>query len=224
MKAVRLFIVICAMLLYIPCGFSQETVIRPYMGVSAGALIFAGSFDGASYFQTDEDILLVPSINPAWGLGGVVGIRLNNGAGEIGYYYYRSEYTTMENDYSGECAIHLIRVPGITKYLNRYADWRLNPYVDFEMSVSFSVFDKIAYPIGQSELPASGSYGAFILGLGGGTLFRISDQFSLDLKILADYYMGTDIRVKGRDRYEISKFGNLLLQGNIGLKYCFKTI
>jgi hypothetical protein len=224
MKTGRYLFLFCAHLFFIISGFSQEIVIRPYLGVAGGNLIFAGSFDGSSYFQTDQDILLVPKINPAFGLGAVIGIRLNNGAAEAGYYYYRSDYTTMETDYAGECSIHLIRFLGITKYFNKYADGVMNPYFDFDMSASFSVFEKIAYPYDQFENSASGSYGAFILGLGGGTLVKISDRLSLDLKLLAEYYMGTDIRVKGRDRYEIQKFGSLLLNSTLGIKYYFKPI
>ena len=92
------------------------------------------------------------------------------------------------------------------------------------MSGSHAVFEKIAYPYGQYENPLSGSYGAFILGMGAGTRVRLTENFAFDLKILAEYYMGTDIRVKGRDRYEIKKFGNLLLHSTLGLKYYFKAI
>lgn len=212
----RFFLLLFMLHLCVVTGISQEIVIKPYVGISGGNLLFAGSFDGSSFFQTDQDILLVPKINPAFGLGAVIGLTLDNGAGEIGYYYYRSEYTTMERDYSGQCTIHLFRILAITKYFNAYADRKISPYLDFEMSGSHAVFDKIAYPVGQPDHPSSGSYGAFILGLGAGSLFRVSDKLAFDLKILADYYMGTDIRVKERDRYEIKKFGNLLVHSTLG--------
>jgi len=213
----------CALLIGHETSLAQDAIMRPYLGVSAGNAILAGSFDGKTFFQTDEDMMLVPKIKPAFGFGGVLGLRVNNGAGEIGYYYYKSEYTTMDGDYSGNCVTHLIRILGITKYLNAYADRTVSPYFDVDMSLSYSVCEKIAYPIGFIGEPISGNYGGFIIGVGGGILVNFSKKLVMDIKILPEYYTGTDIRVKGRDRYEITKFSNLLLQSTIGFKYFFKT-
>lgn len=219
----RYILILCTILLCTGPSYTQDAVMRSYIGFSAGNAILAGSFNGSTFFQTNEDILLVPKIKPAFGIGGVLGLRLNNGAGEIGYYYYKSEYTSMEGDYSGDCVTHLIRILGITKYLNAYADRTVSPYIDVDISFSYSVLDKIAYPIGLASDPSSGTYGSFIIGMGAGILFNFSEHLVMDIKILPEYYTGTDIRVKGRERYEITKFGNLLLHSTIGVKIYFKT-
>ena len=41
---------------------AQQTLVRPFLGVTAGYTFIAGSFDGESFFQMDEDIMLVPAI------------------------------------------------------------------------------------------------------------------------------------------------------------------
>ncbi|MFH0755657.1 MAG: hypothetical protein V2B15_00025 [Bacteroidota bacterium] len=202
--------------------FSQDTEIKYSIGVSAGHLFLAGSFNGKSYFETDESILLVPKIESSFGMGGVLGVAFGGGALETGYFRYRSDYTTMEAGYTGHCTTHLIRIIGINKYFKAYADRRVSPYMDFEMALSYSVFDKIAYPIGQVQDPGPATYGTLILGMGAGTLVRFSERLALDIKILPEYSMGTDIRVKGQDRYSITKFGNFLMHTTFGLKYFSK--
>jgi hypothetical protein len=201
---------------------SQEEEIRAYLGLTADHLFIAGSFDGTSFFQTDEDIMLVPSINSAFGLGGVMGIGSNRFAVDIGYHFSRSDYVTMEEGFSGKYTNHLIRFLGFTKYLSAYSEGKIKPYFDVDLSVTFQQFDKIAYPIYNIETVTSGRYGGIILGVGFGTLFRLSERLSMDIKILPEYYIGTDIRVKGRDWYAISKFGNFLLLSSVGLKYYSK--
>ncbi len=205
-------------------GQAQEPVMRAYMGVSAGNLLFAGSFNGSDFFQTDEDIMLVPKIRPAFGVGGVLGIALGNGSGEFAYYYYRSEYTTMDPGYAGECSTHLFRVLGVTKYLNAWAERRISPFIDGEMSVSHSVFRKIGYPIGQPLEPGSGTYNALIFGFGGGTRIWFTEALAMELKLLPELYLGTDIRMKGRERYNIKKFNNLMLHSTLVIKYYFKPV
>lgn len=204
--------------------FSQDAVIRPILGIGAGHMFLTGSFNGSSFFETDEDILLVPKINPAFGFGGVAGLSVNDGAFEMSYYRYESEYTTMEEEYSGKCVSHLVRFLGISRDLNAIAKGRINPYIDLDFSVAFTKFDKVAYPIYQSSDPSPASYTGLIFGFGGGFRAWISEGFALDLRVLPEYYMGTDIKVKGRDRYEISKFGNFLLHTTLSLKYYFKPV
>jgi len=90
-------------------SLAQERVIRPYLGITAGHTILAGSFNGTDYFQTDEDIMLVPKIKPAFGIGGVMGLAYERFSIDLGYHFSRSEYTSLEDGYSGNCATHLIR-------------------------------------------------------------------------------------------------------------------
>ncbi len=216
--------ILLALVLLLPLQwlYSQDMKIKYSVGVSAGYLFLAGSFNGESYFETDEDILLVPKIESSFGMGGVLGVAFQGGALETGYFQYRSEYTTMDSDYTGHCTTHLIRILGINKYFKAYADHRVSPYMDFEMALSCSVFDKIAYPIGQVQDSGPATYNTLILGMGAGTLVRFSDRLALDIKILPEYSMGTDIRVKGRDRHSITKFGNFLMPTTFGLKYFSK--
>jgi len=202
---------------------AQETLIRPFLGVTAGYNLIAGSYDGESFFQTDEDIMLVPAISPAFGVGGVMGLAYEKFTIDFGYHYARSAYTTMEDGYSGDCTTHLVRFLGAKRYFNAYADRTVSPYLDFDLTLAYNNLDKIAYPLGSMGDPVRGRYGGIMIGLGAGVRIRLADKLAADLRILPEYYLGTDIRVKGRDWYQISKFGNFLLHNTLGLKYYFRA-
>jgi hypothetical protein len=203
---------------------SQAEEIRSYFGISAGYTLITGSFNGSEFFQTEDHIVLVPKIKPSFGLGGVIGIGSYKFAIDIGYYMTRSDYTSMDEGYSGKCTTHLLRFLGFTKYFNKYADGTVRPYIDVDFSGSWSRFDKIAYPIYNIEDPLSARYSGIIIGLGAGTLIKMSDKLAMDIRVLPEYYGGSSIRVKGYKFYNIKKFGNFLLQCNIGIKYYFKGI
>ncbi len=203
---------------------SQSEEIRSYFGISVGYFIFTGSFNGSEFFQTEDHIVLVPRIKPSFGLGGVIGIGSNKFAVDIGYYITKSDYTSMDEGYSGKSVTHLVRFLGATKYFNKYAEGTVSPYIDIDLSVAWNKFDKIAYPLNDVEEPLSAKYGGIIIGLGAGTLIKLSEKLAMDIRVLPEYYIGTDIRVKGYKWYEIAKFGNFLLQCNIGIKYYFKGI
>lgn len=203
---------------------SQAEEIRSYLGISAGYTLITGSFNGSDFFQTEDHIVLVPKIKPSFGLGGVIGIGSNKFAMDIGYYMTKSDYTSMDEGYSGKCTTHLIRFLGVTKYFNKYAEGTVRPYIDIDFSGSWSNFDKIAYPLDNIEEPLPARYSGIIIGLGAGTLIKLSDKLAMDIRVLPEYYIGSTIRVKGYKWYEVAKFGNFLLQSTIGIKYYFKGI
>lgn len=203
---------------------SQATEMRTHLGISAGYTLITGSFNGTDFFQTDDHIVLVPRIKPSFGLGGVIGIGTNKFAMDIGYYFTRSEYTSMDEGYSGTCVNHLVRFLGVTKYFNKYAEGIVRPYIDADLAIAWNVCDKIAYTPNNIEDPLSAKYGGIIIGLGAGTLIKVSNKLAMDIRILPELYAGSDIRVKGYKWYEIAKFGNFLLQSTIGIKYYFKPL
>jgi hypothetical protein len=129
----------------------------------------------------------------------------------------------MYEEYSGKCVTHLIRFLGFTKYFNKYAEGTLRPYFDIDLSGTWSKFDKIAHPLHNFEDPLSAKYGGIIIGFGAGVLFKLSDKLAMDFRLLPEFYVGTNIRVKGYKYYEIQKFGNFLLNCSIGLKYYFSS-
>ncbi len=216
MKTPRLLLI----LIFLPVYISAQPAIVPYLGASGGNFILLGKFNGSTYFESDEDIILVPKIQPSTGPGIVAGLRGPNGFFETYYFISRSGYTTMESGYSGTCTQHLVRLLGVGMYLTGQGN-RLRPYYDMEMSVQFTRFEKVAYPIGLPDYPASALYSGLIFGMGGGVQWMLTDWLALDFRVLPEYYMGTDLRVKGRDRYSISRFGNLMLQSTLGLKFYF---
>ena len=216
-----LFLVLAGICL---CAFLQaQVVFTPYLGVSAANFLTIGSFDGDSYFETDEDIILVPKIRPCSGAGIIAGLKGDLGAFELSYYYTRGIYTTMETGYSGMCTQHMVRWLGLTHFSAGSRDKKLKPYIDMELSVMFSNFEKAAYAIGMPEYPNSASYSGLLFGVGGGFQWFLGKNLALDLRVLPEYYMGTDLKAKGSDRYSITKFANLMVQSTCGIKYYFIT-
>jgi hypothetical protein len=202
---------------------SQGDEICPYFGISADHFLLAGSFNGTDYFQTDDHIVLVPSIKPSFGFGGVIGIGSSKIALDIGYHMTRSTYSSMDENYTGNCVVHLVRFLGFTMFFDKYAEGTVRPYIDLDFSIAWHIFDKIAYPMDNPEDPNPANFGAIMLGLGAGTQVKLSDQLALDIRILPEYAVGTSIRVKGYKYYEIKKFGNFFLLSSVGIKYCFKS-
>jgi len=202
---------------------AQEMKIQPYTGVSADYIILTGSFDGESFFITEEETILVPKLKPAIGFGVLFGIKMGNGAIDFAYHITRMDYTSLEDGFSGKSTTHLIRYLSFKKYFTTSSEKKLKPYLDFDLSVAFSHFDKISYPLNNKSEIRSANYGGVIFGAGIGAKIDLTKSLALDLKILPEFYIGTDIKSEDSKRYEIKKFYNFLLINSIGLNYYFKT-
>lgn len=202
---------------------AQEIKIQPYTGISADYILLKGSFDGESFFITEEETILVPKLKPAIGFGILFGIKMGNGAIDFAYHITRMEYTSMEDGFSGRSTTHLIRYLSFKKYFITSSEKKLKPYLDFDLSVAFSHFEKISYPLNNKSEIRSANYGGVIFGAGIGSKIDLTKSLALDLKILPELYLGTDIKSEDSKRYEIKKFSNFLLVNSIGLNYYFKT-
>ncbi len=202
---------------------SQNLTIRPYTGISADYLLLAGSFDGKSYFTTDNEIILVPRLSPAAGLGIMFGIAMGNGAIDFAYHISRMNYTSLEEGFSGKSTTHLIRYLGYKGYFKSFTGKKMRPYLDIDLSIAFSHFENISYSRSNINEVRSANYGGIIFGVGVGSQFSLINNLAIDLKILPEFYTGTDIRSKESKRYEIKKFNNFLLINSIGIVYFFKS-
>jgi hypothetical protein len=202
---------------------SQNLTIRPYTGISADYLLLAGSFDGKSYFTTDNEIILVPRLSPAAGLGIMFGIAMGNGAIDFAYHISRMNYTSLEEGFSGKSTTHLIRYLGYKGYFKSFTGKKMRPYLDIDLSIAFSHFENISYSRSNINEVRSANYGGIIFGVGVGSQFSLINNLAIDLKILPEFYIGTDIRSKESKRYEIKKFNNFLLINSIGIVYFFKS-
>ena len=202
---------------------AQEVNVNPYVGISGDFILLEGSFDGESYFTTEEEIILVPKLDPSFGFGALVGFKIGNGALDFAYHYSRMEYTSLEDGFSGKNTTHLIRYLGFKKYFKSFAEKKFQPYVDFDLSIAFLRFEKISYLINSPSEVRSANYGGVIFGAGIGSQMELSKSLYIDLKILPELYIGSSIRSKDSERYEIKKFNNFLLISSIGLNYYFKS-
>ena len=200
---------------------AQEIRIQPYTGLAVDYIILAGSFDGTSFFTTDDETILVPKLKPDFGYGFLFGFKMGKGAVDFAYHISFMEYTSMEDGFSGKSTSHFIRYLSYKRHFNTPEEKKFIPYIDFDLSIAFSHFEKISYPLYQQSEILSANYGGVIFGIGVGSQLYLTERLTLDLKILPELYIGTDIRAKGSERYEIAKFSNFLLINSIGLNYYF---
>jgi hypothetical protein len=200
---------------------AQETSINAYLGLSADYIMLKGSFDGKSFFQTDSEIILVPALKPSPGFGAFFGIKMSRTAIDFAYHFSKMDYTTMEEGFSGKSTTHLIRYLGVKRYFRTSDKKKLKPYMDLDLSVSFSNFEKISYLHGDKSQFGSAKYGGVIFGVGMGVQIILSNKLALNFEVLPELYIGTDIKSEESKRYEIKKFNNFLLLNSLGICYYF---
>jgi len=193
---------------------------RFYIGVSADYTLLVGSFNGKGYFPF-ENAILVPKLKPGSGFGLQFGFKGNNIAVDWAYHISRMEYTTQLDGCSGTGTTHLIRVLGIKGFLGASPEkkpkQKIKPYIDFDWSIAISHFNKISYSLSDPSNFKPANYGGMNIGLGIGTLINLSQSLAIDLRVLPEYYFGTDIGTG----QAIKKFPNFLLLNSIGLNYYF---
>jgi hypothetical protein len=160
-------------------------------------------------------------LKPAIGIGIFFGIKMGNGAIDHAYHITRMEYASIEDGFSGKSTTNLIRYLSFKKYFSAMAEKKFKQYLDFDLSIAFSHFEKISYPLNNISEIRSANYSGIIFGVGIGSEIELTKNLALDLKILPEFYAGTDIRSEKGERYEIKKFYNFLLINSIGFKYYF---
>ena len=107
---------------------SQDFTVRPYAGVSTDYILLTGSFDGKSFFITDNETILVPKLKPSFGFGVLFGVTLGNGAIDFAYHISRMEYTSLVVGFSGKSTTHIIRWLGYKGYFKSFIDKKVKPY------------------------------------------------------------------------------------------------
>jgi hypothetical protein len=196
-----------------------KVFVQPYIGISADYIILTGGFDGKSYFQTTSERILVPKLTPSMGFGLQFGARIGTGAVDFAYYFARLPYTSMEDGFSGTSTNHFIRFLGFKKFLSYSAEKMIQPYIDVDLSASVSHFEKISYSFSNPSVFKSANYGGILIGIGAGTLFRLSEHMALDIKVLPELFIGTDVKPKNGTDYNIKKFNNLFIISSFGVNY-----
>ena len=201
---------------------SYEMTEGGYIGISTDYVLLSGDFDGKSFFSPDNnETILVPRLNPNIGFGAQIGMMYENLGFDWAYHFSRMEYTSLLDGFSGTSTTHLIRWLGIKCYFKSLSGKRIKPYIDIDLSIAISHFDKLTYFTTNASDFRSANYTGFVAGAGIGTLLKISKNLALDLKVLPEYYSGTKIKSKGEKDHSIKKFNNFLLINSFGINYYF---
>lgn len=203
-------------------SYGQEDVFKSFAGISTDFTLIRGSMNGISFFQTDDEIILVPKVNPGIGFGLSYGFRFNDFTFDFAYCRTTQNYFTEVEGYAGRSSANIIRYLGFKKFISPHDNKIIEPYYDIDLSVVFFHFEKVSHGIHSNVTFNSANYSGVNFGFGFGTLVNLSKKLSLNICILPEYYMGTDIRAKNSERYEITKFPNFFLNGKFGLLYYMK--
>ncbi len=76
-----------------------------YISLGGSYQSLGGDFDGEAVLVAPQDVFLVPEVDPAIGVGGKVGMRMENVALELSYY--RGKHDVNWVDAAGEAILHL---------------------------------------------------------------------------------------------------------------------
>jgi hypothetical protein len=200
----------------------QGITLQPYIGISADYILLTGNFDGRSFFTLPtNELILVPKLDPAPGFGVQIGIRSKHVEFDWAYNISMMKYTSLTDGFSGTSTNHFIRLLGVKGYIGRSTEKKVKPYVYFDWSMAASHFEKLAYNSSDPSNFKSANYLGMIVGLGAGLQMNIVKNLALDLRVLPEYYFGTDIKSKGERDYPIKKFNNFLLINSFGINYYF---
>ena len=200
-------------------------ILQPFIGVSADFIILTGNFDGQSLFSLPESdqVILVPKLSPGPGFGVQFGIRSKHVEVDWAYNLSMMKYTSLDAELSGTSTNHFIRLLGVKGYLGQSVDKKVKPYIYFDWSLAISHFENLSYLSTESNKAnaTSANYMGMIVGLGIGLQYNVVKNLAFDLRILPEYYFGTDVKSKGFRDYPIKKFNNFLLVSSIGINYYF---
>ncbi len=192
---------------------------RPYLGVSANNVLITGSFDGESYFAVDEEMILVPKLDPGFGFGVNGGIRFRNFA--LDFLYKHSLHTCMFMDSTkGRASFNVIKYIGFKSYLGQSEIFQ--PFLDFDLSGTWMRVTNASYFESSPQVIEKATYGALIFGFGGGIALTFAQKFSFEIEALPAWYIGTDTKGIRKSNYEIQKFNNFKLDISASLIYYFK--
>jgi len=193
-----------------------------YIGICSDVILIAGSMDGTSWFQTDDEIILVPKPSIGVGAGLSYGFRNKQNIIDFGYYFSVQDYYTEEDGYAGRSSHHLVRYLGGKRFTDFSYGHFAAFYTDLDLAVIFSRFEKASYGLyGPPEYNAA-TFSALTLGFGGGCMFNLGEKFKLDLRMIPELYIGTDVRAMDSKRYPIRSFLNLMLLTDAGIIYYIK--
>jgi len=201
---------------------------RQNLEISANSIIFAGSYNGDSYFNAGNEAILVPKMKPGAGLGIEYGFGIgSNGGIDFAYRFNASDYTTMYEDISGKATVHAVKLLGLKYYFNPLADKRVKLYwYIFDWTLTFCHFNRIAYTDGivddKDVKGRSANFNGMAFGSGLGLQCMLAKNLAIDLRVLPEFQFVTDLKTKGMKRHEVEKFHNLMLINTLGIRYYFK--
>jgi len=199
--------------------YSKAFTYRPYLGISANYVLIAGNFDGETYFYIDDETILVPKLDPGFGFGINGGIRFQKGA--LDFQYKRSTHNcSLLGGTQSRANFNVIKFIGFKSYIGESKI--IQPFIDFDFSGTWMRVADATYLESSPQVFKRATYGALILGLGGGLAVKFADKISLELEALPAWYLGTDVTGFRKNNYEIEKFNSFKFDVSAALIYYFK--
>jgi hypothetical protein len=160
------------------------------IGIVAPYNTFAGDFDGNNYFNSGEEIYLVPKMESAFGYGVTAGSR--NGNMDWEFYYAHSKHNFTFAEIRDTAAFDAI---GANTRFNANVRGIFKPYVNFGMDFCWLKANQASMTTYGSLRTGSAKYSG--LGLFGGVGIGISPVKLFTLYIGGELRWGMFGRVKG---------------------------
>ncbi len=220
MKKFQLFLFLFVAVSFSTAQDNQIVNIRSYLGTSFNTVIITGSFNGEDYFPLENEIVLVPKLDLGYGFGINGGFRFQRAS--LDFAFKRSSHHCSFMDGTlGIASFNVIKFIGIKTYIGNSPI--IKPLLDFDLSGTWMRVTDASYQEISPEVVDRATFGAIILGIGGGLAIEPGKHIGIEIEVLPAYYMGTDVKGILKSNYETSQFNSFKLDASIGLIYYFRA-
>lgn len=190
----------------------------PYVQIAAAYNAVASGFDGKGYFASDEELMLVPRLDPGTGWSAAVGWRWSANAFEISYCRSVHDCSYLDTALS-TASYNLVDL----NFKHFYQiDRRFQPYfsADFGVPGWFGVKQgsfSTATGLANGDL----SYTGLVLGGGGGVAYHLTPRFAVIAGAAARWFWITDLNTGAGVNWQVSGLSAFSPAAVLGMTYVF---
>jgi len=206
-----------------------DSLFYGYIGVQYYDALLMGHFNGNSYFNPQGEMIGVPKLSNGMGGGIKLGYMLNTFSIELAYIltvhdhattmFYDSADAVISKDTCGKAFVNALKIIDIKAYFNKGK--KVEFYTEFNFGGTWIKVKNVSYAFSDSSKLGDATYGALLLGIGGGIIWCPAKRVGINLGVLPEWYIGTDVKGIKKENYEIEKFHNFRLAFDCGVTYNF---
>lgn len=190
----------------------------PYVQIAAAYNSVASGFDGKGYFNSGDELMLVPRLEPAAGWSMALGWRWSANAVEIGYSRSVHDCSFLDTAL-GTATYHLVDL-GFRHFYR--IDRRLQPYfsVDFGVPGWFGL-SQGSYDNATGASNGGVRYTGLMLGGGGGVACHLTPRLALTAGAAVRWFWITDLTTGAGVAWQVSGLSAFSPAAMAGVSYSF---